>query len=116
MTSGRYSDAARAWSLAPISHVRSASSTIPLGRFALVAAIAVRTDSSGMPARFSSAMFISTRTAGSALPLTSTCPTPLTWAIRCASTVDATSYIWPRVKAPDVSVRIMTGASDGLAL
>ena len=72
MTSGWYSAATRAWSLAPTSHVWSASSIIPLGRFALVAAIAERTDSSEMPARFSAGMFISTRTAGRAPPLTST--------------------------------------------
>lgn len=43
-------------------------------------------------------------------------PTPSTCESFCASTVDAASYICPRVSALDVSARIMIGASAGFTL
>ena len=58
----------------------------------------------------------STRTAGSAPPPTVTWPTPSTCESFCASTVEAASYICPRVRMPEVSARIMIGASAGLTL
>ena len=56
------------------------------------------------------------RTAGKAPPPTLTWPTPSTWDRRWASTVDAASYIWPRVSVSEVSATIMMGASAGFTL
>jgi hypothetical protein len=64
---------------------------------ALVLAIAVRTCSKPMPSLFSTVGLSSTRTAGSEPPPTVTWPTPATCAMRCARTVEAMSYICPRV-------------------
>ena len=94
--SGIYSLALRAWSLAYICQLRSPLSTMPLGRLALVAPIALLTSSSPIPYLFSAIGFNSTRTAGSELPPTVTCPMPDTCENFCASMVDAASYIWPR--------------------
>ena len=78
--------------------------------------MALRTLSSAMPLAASLSGLISTRTAGNAPPLTATCPTPCTCDSRWASTVDAASYIWPRVSVADVNDKIMIGASAGLTL
>ena len=69
-----------------------------------------------MPARVIAPGLSATRTAGSELPPTLTWPTPFTWAIFCASRVEAASYIWPRVIVSEVSERIMIGASAGFTL
>ena len=114
--SGMYSAAVLAWSLARICQCRSPSSTEPLGRLALAAASAARTSSSATPYLKSVSGFNSTRTAGSELPPTLTCPTPSSCDSFCATIVDAASYIWPCVIVSDVSVRIMIGASAGFTL
>ncbi len=111
-----YSEALRAWSLARICQCRSPSSTVPFGRLALVATIAVRTSSSPMPYLYSVAGLSSTRTAGSEDPPTVTCPMPLSCASFCARIVEAASYIWPCVRDSEVSDRIMIGASAGFTL
>jgi hypothetical protein len=66
--------------------------------------------------RLSAGRFNSTRTAGNAAPPTWTWPTPETCDTFCASTVEAASYICPRVSVSEVSERIITGASAGLTL
>ena len=90
--------------------------TKPLGLLALVLAIAVRTSSNVMPRLFISVGWSSTRTEGSEPPPTVTWPTPETCEMRCASTVEAMSYICPRVKRSEVSAMISTGASAGFNL
>ena len=87
-----------------------------LATFALVLVMAVRTCSSEMPLAASRSGSSSTRTAGNAPPLIEAWPTPSTWESFCAITVDAASYIWPRVSVSEVSARIMIGASAGLIL
>src|SRR2546427_6280351 len=67
--------------------------------------MAVRTWSSDTPLAASFTGSSSTRTAGSAPPLMDAWPTPSTCDSFCASTVDAASYICPRVSALDVSAR-----------
>ena len=57
---------------------------------------AARTSSSPSRIAFNCVGFSSTRTAGSELPPTFTCPTPSTCESFCCSTDDATSYILPR--------------------
>ncbi len=89
---------------------------MPLGRLALAPARACRTVSSETPARLRASGEISTRTAGRAAPPTVTSPTPCTWAIFWASTVEAASYIWARVMVGEVTLRIMIGASAGFIL
>ena len=71
-TSGRYCSARRSWSLALIFHAVVPFASSPLGRFALAAASAERTSSKPMPYLFSTVGFSSTRTAGRALPPTTT--------------------------------------------
>ncbi len=105
-----------AWSLAAICQWRSGPSMNPLGRLTLVAEMALRTIAVLMPWRLSAVGLRSTRTAGSELPPIVTCPTPSTCEIVCASTVEAASYIWPRLSVAEVMLRIITGASEGLAL
>ena len=83
---------------------------------ALVLTMALRTCSSEMPLDASRTGSSSTRTAGSAPPLTVAWPTPSTCESFCASTVEAASYICPRVSRSDVSARIMMGESAGLTL
>ena len=114
--SGRYSAAVRAWSFAEIHHWRSPLSTRPFGRFAFAAASALRTSPRPMPWALSAVGFSSTRTAGSELPLTVTCPTPCTCESFWATTDEAASYICPCVSVSEVSVSTMIGASAGLAL
>jgi hypothetical protein len=60
--------------------------------------------------------FTSTRTAGSAPPVTPTCPTPRTWEIRCARIVDPTSYISAVDAVSDVSASFISDDSAGLNL
>ena len=114
--SGMYSLALMAWSLSWICQRLSPDSSAPLGRLALVVAIAVRTASGLIPKPFIAGRLSSTRTAGRELPPTLTSPMPCTCSSFCASTVDAQSYIWPRVSAWEVSPRIMMGASAGFTL
>ena len=78
--------------------------------------MAPRTCSSEMPLAASRTGSSSTRTAGSAPPLTTAWPTPSTCESFCASTVEAASYICPRVRLAEVSARIMMGASAGFTL
>ena len=78
--------------------------------------MAARTSSTPMPYLLSAVGLSSTRTAGSELPPTVTCPTPSTCDSFCARIVDAASYIWPCVIVSDVSARIMIGASAGFTL
>ncbi len=66
-----------------------------------------------MPRWFSAVGLSSTRTAGSELPPTVTCPMPSTCDSFCASTVDATSYISPGVNVPEVSAMTMIGVLAG---
>jgi hypothetical protein len=87
-----------------------------LGRFALVAASTVRTSSKEMPYLLSVCGSSSTRTAGSELPPTCTCPTPCSCDSFWAMMVEPASYIWPCVMVSEVSARIMIGASAGLTL
>ena len=54
--------------------------------------------------------------AGSEPPPTSTSPTPFTWASFCCTRLETASNTWPGVRVFDVSARITTGESDGLAL
>ena len=114
MTSGMYWFAVRIWSLAVSSHVRVASESCPLGRFAFVACNTRRTLSRPIPYLFSAMGLRSTRTAGSELPPTNTCPIPSTWESFWARMVEAASYIFSVPTAFDVSDRIMMGASAGL--
>ena len=67
------------------------SSTAPLGLLALAEASAARTSSSPMPYCDSAFGLASTRTAGSALPPTSTSPMPESWLSVCCITVLAES-------------------------
>jgi len=90
------------------------SATSPFGRFALAAASADRTSFSPMPWFVSTAGSSSTRTPGSELPPTTTCPTPSTCASFCCRIDDATSYIRLVSRVSDVSARMRTGASAGL--
>ena len=76
----------------------------------------LRTSSSPMPYLFSAAGLASTRTAGSELPLTVTCPMPLTCDSFSPRSVVEMSYICPRSNVSDVSAIIITGASAGLIL
>ena len=78
--------------------------------------MAPRTCSSETPLAASRTGSSDTRTAGSAPPLTVACPTPSTCESFCASTVEAASYICPRVSALDVSAKIMMGESAGFTL
>ena len=78
--------------------------------------MAERTSSSDTPWLNSACGFNPTRTAGRELPPTLTSPTPLICEMVCASWVDAKSYSCPCEYVSEVSVRIMIGASDGLAL
>ena len=55
----------------------------------------------------------STRTVGSELPPTVTCPTPLICASFCAMMDEAASYIWAFVRMGDVSASNMMGESAG---
>jgi hypothetical protein len=89
---------------------------MPFGRLAFAAAMAARTSSTPMPYLLRAAGLSSTRTAGSELPPTCTCPTPSSCDSFWARMVDAASYIWPCVMVADVSARIMMGASAGLTL
>ena len=57
--------------------------------------------------------FSSMRTAGSELPPTVTCPTPLTCDSFCAMIVEAASYIWPLVRTGEVSASMKIGESAG---
>ena len=91
MISGLYSAAVFAWSFAPICQWLASSSSAPFGRFAFVAWIVVRICAVLMPYLFKAAGFNSTRTAGSELPPTLTCPTPSICDSFCASTVEAAS-------------------------
>src|ERR1039458_8257414 len=78
--------------------MRRLSEKCPLGVLAFAPLNAVRICSRPMPYLFRAVGFSSIRTAGSELPPTVTCPTPLTWASFCAMIVEAASYIWPRVR------------------
>ncbi len=69
-----------------------------------------------MPFSLSAWGLISTRTAGSELPPTVTWPMPLIWESVWAMTLEAASYIWPRLSVSEVSARIMIGASAGFTL
>ena len=69
-----------------------------------------------MPYLFNASGFSSTRTAGSELPPTVTCPMPDTCDSFCAMMVEAASYIWPRSYVSEVSEMIMIGASAGFTL
>ena len=66
-----------------------------------------------MPYLFITAGFNSTRTVGSELPPTTTCPTPVTWASFCAMIVEAASYIWPFVSTGEVRASMKIGESAG---
>ena len=83
---------------------------------ALAAASVARTCSSPMPYLFSALGFNSTRTPGSALPPTTTCPTPSTWESCCAMMVDAESYIAPLFNVLDVRAIMKIGESAGFTL
>ncbi len=87
----RYSAAVLAWSLTWICHCLPPSSMTPLGWFALAFASASRRLSKLTPSRFKASGLTSTRTAGSALPLTLTWPTPWICEIFWPSSVNATS-------------------------
>ena len=69
-----------------------------------------------MPKELSALGLSSARTAGSALPPTVTWPTPRTCESFCATTVEAQSYICPRVMLSEMSDITMIGASDGFTL
>ena len=105
-----------AWSLASICQLRCPSSTLPLGRLALVAASAARTSSRPMPYLFSAGGFSSTRTAGSAPPPTRTWPMPSTCDSFCCSTVCRRVVHLASGQVSEVSDRIRIGASAGLTL
>ena len=81
----------------------------------MVLVMAVRTSSRAMPLAASLVGSSSTLTAGSAPPAICTLPTPSTWAMLCDSTVEAASYIWPRVMVFDVRARMRMGVSAVLA-
>ena len=78
--------------------------------------MALRTCSSEMPWAARRTGSSATRTAGRAPPFTLAWPTPSTCESFCASTVEAASYICPRVSTSEVSARIMMGASAGFTL
>ena len=88
----------------------------PLGALALALESAERTSSSPMPKWNSLTGSSSTRTAGSAEPLTKTWPTPEICDSCWASSVLAASYICTRVSVFDVRVMMSTGASAGFTL
>lgn len=106
----------RNWSLASTCQCLSSFSTAPLGPLLLAAAMAVRTLSRDSPYWLMASGLRSTRTAGSELPPMLTCPTPCTCDSFGASTVEARSYISPRLWVSEVRVRTMIGMSEGLAL
>src|ERR1700681_146425 len=93
--------------------MRRPSEKCPLGVLALAPLNTVRTCSKPMPYLFRAVGINSTRTLGSELPPTITCPTPLTWASFCAMIVEAASYIWPRVRTDELSASIKMGESAG---
>ena len=93
--------------------MRRPSEKCPLGVLALAPLNVVRTCSRPMPYLFRAGGFSSTRTAGSELPPTVTCPTPLTWASFWAMMVEAASYIWPLVRTGEVRASMKMGESAG---
>ena len=93
--------------------MRRPSEKCPLGVLAFALLSAARTCSSPMPYLFRAVGFSSTRTPGSELPPTVTCPTPLTWASFCAMMVEAASYIWPLVRTGEVRASMKMGESAG---
>ena len=99
--------------MSSIVQVWSALAKWPLGLFELALASALRTCSRPMLYLLSVVGFTSTRTPGSELPPTVTCPTPSICDSFCARTVEATSYIRPLESVSEVSAMISTGASDG---
>lgn len=78
--------------------------------------MAARTCSSETPLAARRSGSSCTRTAGNAPPLMEAWPTPSTCESFCAMTVEAASYICPRVSELDVSARIMMGESAGFTL
>ena len=86
----------------------------PLGVLALADAMAARTSSKPSPCSNIGSGFISTRTAGSALPPGWKLPTPLTLDSCCCRTLVARSNSCGAVRVFDVSARIMIGWLDGL--
>ena len=113
-SSGRYSSAFSSWSVVLIPHALARSASSPFGRLALAALSAARTSSSPMPYLFSTVGLSSTRTPGSALPPTTTWPTPSTWASFCCRIDEAASYRRPVSTVAEVSARMRIGASAGL--
>src|SRR6202035_544286 len=93
--------------------MRRPSEKCPLGVLALAPLNTVRTCSKPMPYLFRAVGINSTRTLGSELPPTITCPTPLTCASFCAMIVEAASYIWPLVRIGDVRASMKIGESAG---
>ena len=87
-----------------------------MGVLALAVASAVRTCSRPMPYLFTASGFSSTRTDGSALPPTITCPTPLICDSFCAMMVEAASYICALSSTLEVSATIKMGESAGFTL
>src|ERR1035441_9104341 len=96
--------------------MRKPSEKCPLGVLALAPLKAVRLCSRPTPYLFTAVGFNSMRTAGSELPPTETCPTPVTWASFCAMMVEAASHIWPRVRVAEVRASMKMGESAGLTL
>src|ERR1035441_8029394 len=96
--------------------MRKPSEKCPLGVLALAPLKAVRICSRPMPYLFTAVGFNSMRTAGSELPPTETCPTPVTWASFCAMMVEAASHIWPRVRVAEVRASMKMGESAGFTL
>ena len=89
---------------------------MPLGLCALAEASAARTSSRPIPYLNNASGLSSTRTAGSELPLITTCPMPSICDSACCTTVEAASYICPRVSVAEVIARMTIGASAGLTL
>ena len=112
----RNSAAVRICGLIAMNSLCCAPENMPVGASGLALTIAVRTSSLAIPAAASAPGLKRMRTAGWSAPLTLTCPTPCTCAMRCAMIVSATSYIALGAMVLDVSATISAGAAAGLAL
>ena len=95
---------------------RSGPSKVPSALAALALEMAVRTSSRLTPIEATATGLTRMRIAGCSAPLTVTSATPSTWAMRCAMTLSATSYMLLASMVLEVSARIRIGAADGLTL
>ena len=89
---------------------------MPSALAALALEMALRTSSRLTPIEATATGLTRTRIAGCSAPLTVTSATPSTWAMRCAMTLSATSYMLLASMVLEVSARIRIGAADGLTL